>query len=157
VTFGTFLKHNVRWLTGGVALTLFSSFGQTVFIALFAGEIRSDFNLSHGDFGFLYMVSTLASAITLAFLGRVVDHYSVASVAMVVIVMLAAACLLMANASSVPILALSIYFLRLFGQGMMSHTALTAMGRWYVAERGRAVSVTNLGHQLGEGLMPICC
>lgn len=145
----------MRWLTGGVALTLFSSFGQTFFIALFAGEIRTDFNLGHGDFGLLYMVSTLASAATLVFLGRIVDDHAVVRVASAVIVMLAMACVIMASASSVIALAVAIYLLRLFGQGMMSHVAMTAMGRWFVAERGRAVSVTTLGHQLGEGLLPI--
>ena len=38
----------------GFLLTFSSSIGQTFFISLFAGEIRSEFNLSHGMFGTLY-------------------------------------------------------------------------------------------------------
>ena len=38
---------------------------------------------------------------------------------------------------------------------MMTHNAITAMGRWYVAQRGRAVSVASLGHQVGEAALPI--
>jgi hypothetical protein len=33
---------------------------------------------------------------------------------------------------------------------MMTHMKATAMARWFVATRGRAMSITNLGHPLGE-------
>jgi len=153
--FGRFLKLNARWLIGGVLLTFFSSVGQTFFIASFAGFIREDFGLSHGGFGLIYMIATLASAITLVIIGRVLDEVAVFKVAAVLIVLLAGASLTLASARSVPMLLLSIYLLRLLGQGMMSHTAMVAMGRWFVAERGRAVSVTTTGHQLGEGILPL--
>jgi len=136
-------------------LTVFSSFGQTFFISLFGSEIRSNFSLTHGQFGGVYMIGTLASAVTLIWLGRVVDTYSVSSVAVVVCGVLALACLAMSQVSSVIMLILVIYALRLFGQGMMTHTAMTAMGRWYSAERGRAVALTSAGHQLGEAVLPI--
>lgn len=155
LTFGRFLGGNARWLAGGVLLTFASSAGQTFFIASFAGDIRADYGLSHGGFGLVYMFATLASAATLVFVGRILDSAAVHRVAMVSIVCLAAAAFLMASAQSVPLLLLSIYFLRLFGQGMMTHTAMVAMGKWFVAERGRAVSITTTGHQLGEGILPI--
>lgn len=135
-------------------MTFFASFGQTFFIAMFASGYRTEFGLSHGEFGSVYMLGTLASAITLVFLGKVVDFYSVRIVSCLVIVALAVACALMASAQSVPGLIFAIYCLRLAGQGMMTHTAITAMGRWFVAERGRAVSVTSAGHQLGEAIFP---
>jgi len=145
----------VRWLLGGLMLTIFSSFGQTYFIALFGSEIRESFSLSHGDFGGIYMVGTLASAITLIWLGRVVDFYAVSTVAFWVCIALAFACLAMSLVSSVWMLVLVIFGLRLFGQGMMSHIAMVAMGRWYSAERGRAVSITSMGYQIGSGVLPL--
>lgn len=154
MTFRSFVFSNARWLAGGLNLTFFASFGQTFFIALFAGHLRSDFSLSHGQFGSLYMVSTLASAITLVFIGKVVDRYSVRHVSMVVLMALACACVLMASAQNVVMLMVAIYLLRLAGQGMMTHTAVTAMGRWFVAERGRALAVTSAGHQFGESCFP---
>lgn len=152
---GRFLRTNARWLCGGMLLTFFSSVGQTFFIASFAGQIRADFGLSHGDFGLVYMSATLASAVTLIFLGRVLDQVRIVKVAMVLIIMLSGAALTMAWAQTVPALLLAIYLLRLFGQGMMSHTAMVAMGRWFVAERGRAVSIAGTGYQLGEGALPL--
>jgi MFS family permease len=37
----------------------------------------------------------------------------------------------------------------------MSHIAMVAMGRWYAAERGRAVSITSMGFQIGSGVLPL--
>jgi len=154
VTFRTFVRQNARWLAGGLGLTFFASFGQTFFIAMFASQYRTEFDLTHGQFGSVYMVGTLASAITLVLIGKVVDYQTVRRVSSVVIVALAVACVAMATAKSVATLILAIYLLRLAGQGMMSHTAMTAMGRWFVAERGRAVAITSAGHQLGEACFP---
>jgi len=54
-----------------------------------------------------------------------------------------------------PVLVAAIFVLRLFGQGMMTHIALTTTGRWFVAERGRAISLVLLGHQGGEATIPL--
>ena len=70
-----FLRENARWLAGGFLLTLFSSFGQTFFISLSAGEIRAEYGLSHGTFGTLYMVATLASVIVGFVAARSMSNY----------------------------------------------------------------------------------
>ena len=152
--FSIFLYQNARWLAGGLLLTFFSSFGQTFFISLSGGGIRSEYGLSHGDFGLLYMFATLGSAFTLPYIGRIVDYITVARTVILIVPALALACISMAFSNSIVLLALTIYALRLFGQGMMTHTSMTAMGRWYSAQRGKAVAVATMGHQLGEAIMP---
>jgi len=149
-----FLKSNVRWLAGGLTLTIFASFGQTFFISLFSDKIREAFGLTDGGFGMVYMLATLASALTLVRLGKLVDRFSIATVSALVLVLFAVACVGMASVNSVVGLFLSLFALRLFGQGMLTHTAQTAMGRWYDVERGRAVSVTSVGHNFGEAFLP---
>ena len=149
-----FYRENARWLLGGFLLTFFSGFGQTFFISIWGAQIRSEFELSHGGFGSVYMLATLASALSLPLVGRLVDKTSVALCSVIVISMLAVATTSMALVTSVPLLVITIYLLRLFGQGMMGHTALTAMGRWYSANRGKAVASTSIGHQLSEGIGP---
>lgn len=150
-----FLKYNFRWIAGGFALTYFSSFGQTYFISASIAEWQAAFDLSHGEFGRLYMFATLASAASLPFLGRLVDHVAAHRMIAFVVPVLAAAALLAGFATSVAVLALAIYLLRLFGQGMMTHIALTATGRWFQATRGRAISLVVLGHQGGEASIPL--
>jgi MFS family permease len=152
--FWRFIADNGRWLGGGFLLTFFSSFGQTFFISLSNAGIRQAYGLSHGDFGGLYMLATLGSALTLPFLGRVLDSYRTLTVAAGTLVMLTLATVSMGLSTSVPALVLSLYMLRLFGQGMMTQTAFTATGRWFSASRGRAVSLVTLGHQAGEALLP---
>ncbi len=78
---GSFILANGRWLGGAFLLCLCSSFGQTFFISLSGGDIRRELGLSHGDFGLLYMLATLASAVTLPFLGRAIDRFSTRYVA----------------------------------------------------------------------------
>jgi len=151
----SFLRDNARWVAGGFLLTFFSSFGQTYFISLSAGEIRSEYGLSHGEFGTLYMLATLASAATLPQIGKIVDRISVASTVLLAAPVLAIACLLMAWSNSLALLVGSIYLLRLFGQGMFTHIAMTAMGRWFATQRGRAISLTAIGVNFGEALFPI--
>ena len=151
----TFLRDNARWVAGGFLLTFFSSFGQTYFISLSAGDIRAEYDLSHGGFGTLYMLATLASAATLPQLGKIVDRISVASTVLLAAPVLAVACILMAWSRSLVLLLLAVYLLRLFGQGMFTHIAMTAMGRWFAAQRGRAISLTAIGVNLGEAVFPI--
>ena len=150
-----FLRKNFRWIAGGCTLTFFSAVGQTYFISASVAEWQAAFDLSHGEFGRLYMFATLASAICLPFVGRLVDIIRADHMVALVVPILAVAALLAGYASSIPVLVLAIFLLRLFGQGMMTHMALTATGRWFVAERGRAVSLVVLGHQGGEATLPL--
>ena len=154
MSFATFLRDNARWIAGGFLLTFFSSYGQTFFIALSAGDIRSEYGLSHGQWGTLYMVATLASALTLPKFGQIVDRRSARGVTLIIVPVLAFACVLMAVSHHIVLLAVTIYLLRLFGQGMMSQNAFTAVGRWFAAQRGKALSVTAIGVNAGEALFP---
>lgn len=148
-----FLRDNLRWIAGAFLLTFFSTVGQTSFIGSSAGYIRAEYGLSNGDWGLVYMVGTLGSALTLPYLGQIVDRFSVRKVVLFVLPMLALAAVSMALATNVVWLALTIYLLRLFGQGMSPHTAYTATARWFSAQRGKAVSLVILGHNAGEAVL----
>jgi MFS family permease len=150
-----FIGRNFRWIAGGLMLTFFSSIGQTYFISASVAEWQAAFSLSHGEFGRLYMFATLASALCLPFVGRLVDVVPPHRMIALVTPVLAGAALLAGYASSVPVLIVAVFMLRLFGQGMMTHIALTTTGRWFVAERGRAISLVVLGQQAGEGTIPL--
>ncbi len=156
MTYFTFLRDNARWLSASYLLTTFSGFGQTFFISLSAGDLRAEFGLSHGDLGLLYMVATLGSALTLPYVGKSLDHYPVQKIAMAVMAGFALFCLALAHAFAVWMVAFAFYGLRLCGQGMMTHTSVTAAGRWFSAQRGRAVSISMLGFPTAEALFPLC-
>ena len=155
MSFFPFLRENARWLAGGFLLTFFASYGQNFYVALSSGGIREDLALSHGEFGGLYMFATLASAATIPFAGRLADRMPIERYAALVILGLGACMLLLANAWSAAIVFIAIAGLRMFGQGLMNQTAMTAMGRWFSLNRGKAMSTAALGHQFAESVMPI--
>jgi MFS family permease len=153
--FLAFLRDNARWLAGGFLLLFFAAPGQTFFISLSAGDIRSEYGLSHGAFGSLYMVATLASALTLTRVGPVVDRYRAGPIVLVVLPLLAVAAAAMALSRHVVLLFATIYLLRLLGQGMMSHIAFTTIARWFSAQRGRAVAIAILGLNVSQATLPL--
>lgn len=153
--FTAFLKINAPWLSAGALLTLMSSFGQTFFISLFAADIRDAFSLSHGEWGGLYSLGTTVSAVVMIWAGGLVDHFRVRSLGAIILGSLAVACMAMALNPFVWALPVIIFALRLTGQGMTSHIAVVAMARWFVATRGRALSVAGLGFSFGEAVLPL--
>ena len=150
-----FIINNLRWLSAGILLTFLSSFGQTYFISIFSGEIRNTFDLSHGDWGLIYGFGTFASAIVMIWAGGLTDILRVRKLGPIVLCALSASCLFMAFNPLVALLPVVIFCLRLTGQGMSTHIAAVAMSRWFVRNRGKALSISNLGFSFGEALIPL--
>jgi len=150
-----FLVSNRRWLSTGLLLAFGSSFGQTWFISLFAGELRAEYGLSNGDWGLLYTVATLSSALLLLGRGSLADTVPLSRLAPTIAGCFAGGGALMALGWNVWTLGIAVFLLRFCGQGMFTHIAVTAMARWFVATRGRAMAITNLGYPMGEVLMPL--
>jgi len=153
--FLTFLRANAPFLGAGALLAFTSSYGQTYFISLFAGEIRGAFGLSHGAWGGIYTVGTMISAVVMIWAGALTDRFRVRHLGAIVAVVLALACLLMAGAQNGAMLILAVFLLRFAGQGMMSHLSVVAMARWFVATRGRALSIAAMGFSFGQAILPI--
>jgi len=151
----TFLFKNAPWLAAGALLTLLSSFGQTFFISIFAAEIQSSFDLSHGAWGGIYALGTTVSAVVMVWSGNLTDKFRVRTLGPAVLLLLALACLFMALNPYVILLPIVVFSLRLFGQGMTSHIAIVAMSRWFSAARGRALSISALGFSIGQAILPI--
>ncbi len=148
-----FISENPRFLLYGFLLTFFSCFGQTYYISIFSSEIRSIFSLSHGDYGLIYAIATIGSATTLVWVGKFIDKMDLRSYTIFVLLGLSVACLLFSFISSIILLTISLFLLRLFGQGLMMHTSVTSMGRYFNETRGKAVSLVSFGNPLGQGML----
>lgn len=143
-----------RALAFGALLLALSSFGQTFFVALYGDQIRAAYGVGEGTFGIVYGAATLASGVLLGWVGRLIDRVSLARYALGSAALFAAACVALAIGSSVAVLCLALFGLRLGGQGLMVHIALTAIARRFAAERGRALGLVALGLSLGEAALP---
>ncbi|MFK7744998.1 MAG: MFS transporter [Roseobacter sp.] len=150
-----FLAENRLFLLAGFLLCFGSSFGQTYFISLFAAEIKGAFSLTDGAWGGVYTIGTTLSAITMIWAGALTDRFRVRQLSLWVMILLALACGAMALVPNGFLLIFVIYFLRLMGQGMMSQLGAVAMSRWFIATRGRAISLASMGFAVGQAVLPI--
>ena len=150
-----FLVDNAPWLGAGFAVSALSTFGQTSFISVFAGDLIRGHGLTQGGWAAIYAVGTTASAAIMVWAGALADRVPLARLTGWSLAGLALACLGMAAAPGAWALPLLVLMLRLFGQGMMSHVASVATARWFVASRGKALAVTALGFAAGQATVPL--
>lgn len=150
-----FFREHKPLLLFGFLLTFFSGFGQTFLISLYVPEIARDFDLSIGRVGSVYAAATLASAFCLAKAGSLIDRFNLKTFTFFVIAGLFLSLLLLSHSNNIILLILGIWGLRLTGQGLMGHTAVTTMARHFDKVRGKAISVSTLGHPAGEALLPL--
>lgn len=151
----SFVLREKRILTFGLSFTFFSSFGQTFLISLFVPYFLQAFNLSNAGFGSLYSVATLSSAAILPYLGQWIDHLPLKRYSMYVAVGLLSASITLALSWHIALLFVALLMLRISGQGLSSHTAQTAMARYFIQQRGKALSISSLGYPIGEGILPL--
>lgn len=149
-----FFRVEPRFLAFGFVLTLFSSFGQTFFISLFGQHLEVEFDLTKTQYGLTYSLATLCSGLTIIQIGRRIDTTDLRKFTMMLCLGVCFACVLMANAHHVMTLGIAFFCLRLFGQGLLSHTSMTSMSRYFTVRRGKAMSIASLGFPAGEAIFP---
>lgn len=143
-----------RVIAFGFLLNLSSAFGQTHFISLFNAQLRDAFALSHGEIGILYSAATLCSAAVLPWAGKLIDTVDLRRYAAAVVCGLGCAAVFLSFAEAVWQLAFAFFCLRLFGQGLSSHTGFTTTARRAVKSRGKSISIAGLGMSVGEAIAP---
>jgi len=149
------LRSNFKIIIFGFVFTFFSCIGQSFFIGLFNSNIREELNITHGEFGTIYGIATLCSSISLIWLGKKIDDLKLVNYSILVAIFLFFATLFFSFISGLIFLFFGIFFLRLSGQGLMAHTASTAISRYFEKRRGKALSYVWFGMSLGEFLLPM--
>jgi MFS family permease len=149
-----FIYKNLNLLFFGFLIAFASGFGQTFFISLFSQDFRDTFELTNTDFGSLYSIATVLSAITIIWAGKLIDTVSLRKYTLAIILGLSITCLMASFVFNVFFLFLVIYFLRLFGQGLMGHTSRTTMARYFNTNRGKALAISGFGFSVGEIIYP---
>lgn len=154
-SFYYFIRSNKYLLFFGILLTYFSSFGQTFLISLYIPEIEQFFGFTNTGLSSLYAVATMGSAFSLPWIGRLIDTTSLRRFSLGVVLGLSVACILLSLAIHPLMILFGFFGLRLFGQGLMSHTSISTMARAFAGNRGKAISMATLGHPLGEATLPL--
>ena len=150
-----FFYKNSNLLIIGFLTAFGSGFGQTYFISLFGGYFRELLDLTNGQYGSCYSIATILSAISLIWAGKLIDNIELRKYVLTIVIGLSLTCLLVSSIINVYMLFISLYFLRLFGQGLMGHTSRTTMARYFDKDRGKALAVSSYGLALGEMFYPV--
>ena len=150
-----FKSLNLKVILFGFIFTFFSCFGQSFFLGIFNSSIREELLITHGQFGTIYAAATLFSSLILIWLGKKIDDVDIFKFAFFVIVLLAFSSFFFSKITSVTILFIAIFLMRLSGQGLMSHTATTTVSRYFNKSRGKALSIGWLGLSAAEFVIPV--
>ena len=76
LSYWSFIKQNLRFLSFGLVLVFVGNYGQTFFISVFGGVWREAFDLSHTQYSFYYSLATLISGFALMIIGGKLDTSS---------------------------------------------------------------------------------
>ena len=151
-----FFSYDPKLLLYGFLIIFFASYGQTFFIALFNDDIKNFYSLTDGEFGLLYALSTTLSSLLLINFAKLIDYIDLRIYSFLVTIGLCITCLaIYFFPSNVIYLFIIIFALRFFGQGAMTHAGITSMTRYFGKDRGKAISIGNLGGMLGIMFLPL--
>lgn len=150
-----FIVSNWPVLSFGFLSVFWGNFGQSFFIAWFGADIQKSLGLSAAQYGMAYSFATLCSAVTLIWAGSLIDKLDLRKYIIGVATGLSCAALVMSQVSSVILLLIGLFLLRLFGQGLLPHTGQTVMIKYFSADRGKALSISTSGVPVGEIILPL--
>jgi len=150
-----YLSLNKKVILFGFIFTFFSCFGQSFFIGLFNPSIRSELNIGQGQFGTIYALATLCSSLILIWFGKKIDEFRLFYYAFAVITILFISSFFFSTINNIYLLFVGIFLLRFSGQGLMIHTASTAISRYFDQSRGKALSIIWFGLSTAEFIMPV--
>jgi predicted MFS family arabinose efflux permease len=148
------LRTYPRYLAFGFLHYFFSFVGQTFFISLFVAGITAERSWETETFAGIYSGITLCAAFLLPVIGNQLDRLRVRYVSTTTILVMATGCCLLAFGYGWWWLALGVLCVRLGGQGVLTLTGSTTIGRFFSAGRGKALSFSMLGICVAEIIIP---
>ena len=148
------LRRHPRYLTFGFLHFFFSFVGQTFFISLFVDDMTEQLGWPERRFATLYSTVTLIAAFTLPVMGTLVDRVRLRYVSTAVAITVIGALYVMGAATSVYLLFPALFLIRLGGQGVLPLIGSTAIGRYFVEGRGKALSASIIGISAAEVILP---
>lgn len=138
----------------GIIMTALSSFGQTFLLALYVPFLMDEFTLSNGLISTFYGVATIVSAAMLPKVGKLIDTIPLKTFTLGTTGLFVLSLLFLSASQAWWYIPVAFFGLRLAGQGLYSHIAITSMSRYFDVNRGKAISLASLGHPLGQAILP---
>ena len=139
--------------------SIFSIPGQTMGFTVFTDVLMEKLGLSRVELSLAYCLGTVASGLTLPWLGRVLDRWGERKMAVVstgatgfILFYLAASApmshglgrVLPASLAAFLVIGFGFYLVRAAAQGVLSMTCRNAIGKWFDHRRGLAMAVSSI-------------
>lgn len=156
------IVHRVPFYYGWIILIvatfgmIMSSPGQTYAISIFIEHFIQDLAISRSVVSTLYTAGTLASSLTLPWIGRQIDRRGARVMILVVSALFGLASMYMGLVRNVVMLGIGFMFVRMLGQGALSLVSSNAINQWWVQKRGPVLGMSGVvSATLGLGAFPI--
>ncbi|MBN1379962.1 MAG: MFS transporter [Gammaproteobacteria bacterium] len=150
-----FLIRHWAMLTFGLVAVFWGNFGQSFFVSWFGTAIQESLQLSATAYGSSYSLATACAGFSIMFVGGWIDRWPLRRFTTVVAIGLLIATGILSISNSIVVLTVGFFFLRLFGQGLLPHTGITTMSRFFNLNRGKAISIAICGVPLGHIVLPV--
>jgi MFS family permease len=138
----------------GIIMTALSSFGQTFLLALYVPFLMEEFKLSNGLLSTFYGLATIGAAMALPKLGKLIDSVPLQKFTLATTATFVISLFFLSISQAWWYIPMAFFGLRLAGQGLYNHIAITSMSRYFDVNRGKAISLASLGHPLGQAILP---
>ncbi|QGH35442.1 MFS transporter [Gracilibacillus salitolerans] len=141
-------------IIGGFGI-FFSGPGQTYSNSQFIDEYINDFGWTRSQVSGVYSGATLIAGLLMIFVGRFIDRFGQRFMMVTIGSLFAIACFFNSMITSIWMLAIGFFLVRLLGQGSMSLIPNTLVAQWFIKKRGRAFSLVTLFSFASAMLFPI--
>jgi len=126
------------------------SFGVQPFKELFSSSLA----LSRSEVSGAYMVGTLIAALPMTYIGWCMDRFGARRTMMVVITLLALACIWLSQATGLVTLLIGFMLVRMFGQGSLTLLNFNTIAMWFHRRLGLVNALMSMGLAGGIALVP---
>jgi len=148
------IKSYPKYLLFGFLHFFFSSIGQTFLVGLYVESIAAQYGISTLAFSSIYALATLIGSFLLPYGGKLIDIYKIRTLSWINGISLAFFGILLTQGNHEVWLLVSLVGMRFSGQGFMILLGSTAISRFFIKQRGKALSLSGLGLTAGEGILP---
>jgi MFS family permease len=149
-----FVRKNRVIVIFGIIMTALSSFGQTFLLAMYVPFLMEEFKLSNGLLSTFYGLATIGAAMALPKLGKLIDTVPLQNFTLATTATFVISLFFLSISQAWWYIPIAFFGLRLAGQGLYNHIAITSMSRYFDINRGKAISLASLGHPLGQAILP---
>ena len=139
--------------------SIFSIPGQTMGFSVFTDVLMKELGLSRVELSLAYCIGTVASGLTLPWLGNVLDQWGERKMAVASVIATGLILLYMAKVAVIShslgkvlptgvaafvVVGIGFYLIRASAQGVLSLTCRNAIGKWFNHKRGLALAISGV-------------